>query len=1756
MSAAKAEVKRAGRLRRTKGTFDSITLRVRPGFDVVDRKHLVKDCEEAPPEGKGSLSMTRKCRRRWWTLLLALLCLTPCVLAVRQFSPGEVGEEGINPCPFPLSVNYDGGASGDRSKSLHPGSIFSLSDGSKLVGQIVADAAQTPSTGARATFLTYAGLSPRARPLGLWPRRPEKVVSLGAVMAPEKKVGEEKRNAASVKVSDDVRTGNCQLGQSSVETATDVCCSDTADDRVGQSRRSRPVQGYRSFVVRLADRVGKTLKYDHGCRNKSKSVANCARRLCEVEGGGTVVIMDIQESRGNQTDQETQPRELPVVGDIQDIELSIQSATYDVFQLLGKRLILKRPLDRDADDLASIRLQVLCQARLGRVQLAPVGTTIFRDLATMDMDTGTNGLVEYTTVPGDGSDNDGYDYFAIDLPYQGLVTVAKPLDYERAKYYHLVIKATDTASNLSERLSSTTTLTVFVEDGDDQGPAFVYKGCALVHGACTDVEYSAEVTSGLTSGIVKTYPEDIRAEDRDSLKSKIVYSFVNGTPSFYHSYFDIDKESGLVRQLKPADRALAKSYDIIVKAEEETPSRRFATARLTISVRVVDSNPPILLASATEGFVDENSPIGTYVVTQPGGDEPLYFMVSDDDIAEDDPLPEYTFELTTTAFRVNSEGILVVNEQDLDRDPPNQNVHTFQVVAHQMNSEPGKGSSAPISLSVRLNDVNDNSPKLPTLSPVTIQAGDGVRNVTQVQARDDDEGEFARISYSVYHVSNNGRDKFRIDPNTGVVQVIGRVSSGEQYSITVQATDSGARFSQGILDVIVIPGPNTGGPVFSKEKYEAQVSEGASVGSAVLTLKVCSLKQNCHHELARTLFTLLFILQPVFLYSCAPRTRAPIYPAWDAITVVVERTSTDAVTDINDQNPVFVQDSYNFTVEEGKAGAVVGTVQARDEDVGANGEVYYTIAGNGDFGIDEQTGEVTTRRALDYERQREHVFVVTAKDKAPDARITTASVTVRVQDVQDERPYFERAFYETSVPENQNNINVVQVKVRTYTHLTAGGGGGWAEFTMFLVDGTIAGLDYEKKTSHTLIIGTLENDANEAMATCTVRVAVEDRNDVAPRFASVPLPIRLQDTVPLGTIVTTVVATDGDGSAPGNVVRYEISGQGRAPFYFLIDSTSGVITVKDDLRKEPDSEYRIEVQANDLGDPSLAATAVVTVYVEHIATVPPDSGLGFADGFYTVEVPENALANTLVKSLPIINKPRGNFPVQCQIVTGNEKGHFYILDNEQRDCEVRVQNQNLDYEEQNKYLLTVHLNTIGGVFGSSRLTTQVAVHLIDQNDNRPRFVVPPMYSQLTQNRYLAALSSDAPAGTRFIQVTAEDLDSGSNGKIVYDLSPDSDPEGKFSIDPQTGYLSNVKTFDDLQNVELPLKLKVTARDSPDLTARALTESTYVYVNLIRFENRLVLAIGDVLPDKVLQLKDHIMSIIQQQTRLIASVEKVVALKVLRNNTIVTDFSGSDIWMFLVEPESLRILTTNDPRVQMLVSSGSAQSSFLDHLSRSLGITAQQLRTPYAPPTAPPNLVRPVKIAGGDSSDLGAALIVLACIIAVLGFVGIVYHCCMWSRYVANKERIKRMCVAPRYEPVYADSSLKEYETQVLQMSVPVDEDGSCNESPLGLKGGGADVAYLGGGRTAYERESPSSIGNASTARVGSCASATFDDAPTATRNPLYVAYNSDEEEPSPGAPSPAAKTLSGLTMLKTHPPTAAAGDKSKYIAGVETTTEL
>jgi protocadherin-15 len=172
----------------------------------------------------------------------------------------------------------------------------------------------------------------------------------------------------------------------------------------------------------------------------------------------------------------------------------------------------------------------------------------------------------------------------------------------------------DRARNASERLSTTTTLTVLVQDEDDQDPSFVYRGCAQMDGACVNPEYTASVSSGILSGVLSVRPERIHAVDMDSLGRAVQYSFADGSPSTYNEYFEIDSRTGAVRQIRPVDTSVAKRFEMVVRAQEDSENKRSATAKLIITVKPVDSSPPVLKASSLEGHLAENAPIGTPVL--------------------------------------------------------------------------------------------------------------------------------------------------------------------------------------------------------------------------------------------------------------------------------------------------------------------------------------------------------------------------------------------------------------------------------------------------------------------------------------------------------------------------------------------------------------------------------------------------------------------------------------------------------------------------------------------------------------------------------------------------------------------------------------------------------------------------------------------------------------------------------------------------------------------------------------------------------------------------------------------------------------------------------------------------------------------------------------------------------------------------------------------------------------------------------------
>lgn len=362
----------------------------------------------------------------------------------------------------------------------------------------------------------------------------------------------------------------------------------------------------------------------------------------------------------------------------------------------------------------------------------------------------------------------------------------------------------DRARNSNERLSATTVMTVNIADSDDLDPTFIYRGCVSLDGACINPEYTATIPQGKSQGILNIHPERIQAVDLDKISASIKYSFLRGNPANFADFFEIDENTGIVNQKKLIDSSVtARQIEIIVQAEENTELKRATTAKLTINVKSVDLYPPTIHASAIEGFVHEHSAVGTKVLDSEGS--PIKFTTTDDDITNDDLLPEYSYELTTPYFIIREDGLLVVNDDNLDSDPPNISNLRFQVVARELK---GNAASTPLSIIVYLLDINDNSPKISSIPPVEVAAGTDKRLIAKINATDIDMGDNSIVSYSIYHVSHNGAKKFSINSKTGEIFSEAKLVVGDHYSITIQASDIGKLYSRSVLEVTIIPGNN------------------------------------------------------------------------------------------------------------------------------------------------------------------------------------------------------------------------------------------------------------------------------------------------------------------------------------------------------------------------------------------------------------------------------------------------------------------------------------------------------------------------------------------------------------------------------------------------------------------------------------------------------------------------------------------------------------------------------------------------------------------------------------------------------------------------------------------------------------------------------------------------------------------------------------------------------------------------------------
>lgn len=340
------------------------------------------------------------------------------------------------------------------------------------------------------------------------------------------------------------------------------------------------------------------------------------------------------------------------------------------------------------------------------------------------------------------------------------------------------------------------------------------------------------------------------------------------------------------------------------------------------------------------------------------------------------------------------------------------------------------------------------------------------------------------------------------------------------------------------------------------------------------------------------------------------------------------------------------------------------------------------------------------------------------------------------------------------------------------------------------------------------------------------------------------------------------------------------------------------------------------------------------VYIQHVATVAPEVGLRFADTSYSFQVPENATAGYRIKTLTIVNSRThgANIPLKCQIISGNKEGRinvflfhaffnvkimfvgkFFINVTEERNCALYL-NDTVDYETQESYQFEVEIMSLQGFINKEFAIAQITVNVLDINDNMPYFIFPSVETK----KYYSAISMNSPLSTTVTQVKADDKDSGKFGKIRYSISGNYSDE-YFVIDASTGIIKTKKSFQDVDQTVLPFQLSAKARDNPNSTADFFETEAPVVVNLISQINRIILVIGDAKPDLVQSKLEDVARVVQEQSGLIVGVEKLTAREFIGGNgTLETDQAATDVWFYVVDPDTDAILPRNHSLVKRYV----------------------------------------------------------------------------------------------------------------------------------------------------------------------------------------------------------------------------------------------
>ncbi|XP_037679036.1 cadherin-related family member 2 isoform X2 [Choloepus didactylus] len=311
-----------------------------------------------------------------------------------------------------------------------------------------------------------------------------------------------------------------------------------------------------------------------------------------------------------------------------------------------------------------------------------------------------------------------------------------------------------------------------------------------------------------------------------------------------------------------------------------------------------------------------------------------------------------------------------------------------------------------------------------------------------------------------------------------------------------------------------------------------------------------------------------------------------------------------------------------------------------------------------------------------------------------------------------------------------------------------------------------------------------------------MQVIVEDRNDNMPVFQNTGFSTSINETLPVGSLVFSVLANDKDTGSAGVVVYYirEVIPDTDDNQHLFLILANGSIVLNGSLSYNNKSAfYQLKLEACDSG--GMYSGKFVTlcsspVFLSISVIDQPDLDPQFVREFYSASVAEDASKGASVLKVEAVDGDKGiNDPVTYSISNSTRSGWFDIGADGVIEVSGSLDREQLLEEDEEVHLQVTATEIHPNIYGQeAKVSIWVTLRVTDVNDHKPEFynctllacAFTPQEAQVNFTGYV-----DEHASTRIpiegLSLVAYDPDKGINGTFLLSLGgPDA---AAFSVSP-------------------------------------------------------------------------------------------------------------------------------------------------------------------------------------------------------------------------------------------------------------------------------------------------------------------------------------------------------------------------------------